>query len=109
MGDAVISAVTGCFPARRWTSITPSTKPGTEVWPTRLAIDVTVPDVNTSASREIGDERGTSRRRAPQPRCNLERFKGHTVEIPVPSKDQIMGDFEKIATTKPGSDEDDES
>jgi len=31
------------------------------------------------------------------------------VEIPVPSKDQIMGDFEKIATTKPGSDEDDES
>ena len=55
------------------------------------------PAVNASASRETGDERGTSRRRAPQPRCNLERFKGHTVEIPVPSKSQIMGDFEMIA------------
>ncbi len=31
--------------------------------------------------------------------------KGEPIEIPVPSKDQIMGDFEKIAT----ADEDEES
>lgn len=33
--------------------------------------------------------------------------KGEPVEIPVPSKSRIMGDFEKIATPPPDEDSDD--
>ena len=43
-----------------------------------------------------------------EPKQKTRPKKGEPVEIPVPSKDQIMGDFEKIATSAQNDSEDDE-
>lgn len=43
-----------------------------------------------------------------EPTQQTQPQRGEPVEIPVPSKAQVMADFEKIATSQPEKDEDDE-